>query len=74
MLAKLREALAADSQSVEKLAFGFHARNRYGQHLYIGRVGAVLCGAMRVPDGLEAAGESLLWATMAVLAEKRSPK
>ncbi|MGZ5488632.1 MAG: DUF6599 family protein [Candidatus Aminicenantales bacterium] len=74
MLTKLLAALAADNQSVEKLALGFHARNRYGQHLYIGRVRSVLCGAMRVPDGLEAAGESLLRATAAALAEKRAPK
>jgi len=74
MLVLLRDALAADNQSVDKLASGFHARNRYGQHLYIARVGAVLCGAMRVPDGLEAAGEALLRATTAVLAERQTPK
>ena len=70
MLAKIVAALAADGQSVEKRDLGVHARNRYGQHLYIGRVGGVLCGAMRVPDGLEAAGESLLGAAAAALAAK----
>ncbi len=74
MLAKLVDALEADRQLVEKIAFGFHARNRYGQHLYVGRVRGVLCGAMRVPDGLEAAGESLLRDGTAVLAEKRAPQ
>lgn len=72
MLAKLLEALAADKQAVEKTALGHHVRNRYGQHLYIGRVGAVLCGAMRVPDGLERAGEALLRAATAALAGKRA--
>jgi hypothetical protein len=74
MLARLRDALTADNPSVDKLASGFHVRNRYGQHLYIARIGAVLCGAMRVPDGLEASGESLLRAMAAALAEKRAPK
>jgi hypothetical protein len=74
MLNKLLKALASDGQSVEKQGLGFHARNRYGQHLYIGRARGVLCGAMRVPDGLEAAGESLLRATAAALAEKPAAK
>ena len=56
MLAKLLEALSRDNQLPETIALGAHSRNRYGQHLYIGRVRNVLCGVMRVPDGLEAAG------------------
>ncbi len=74
MLTKLLASLAADNQPVDKLAQGFHARNRYGQHLYIGKVGGVLCGAMRVPDGSEAAGESLLRAAAAALAGKPAAK
>jgi hypothetical protein len=70
MLAKLVTALKTGGQSVETIAPGLHARNRYGQHLYIGRAGSTLCGAMRVPDGLEAAGESLLKAMTAALAKK----
>jgi len=68
MLTKLLAALAADNQTVEKLSPGFHVRNRYGQHLYIERVRGILCGAMRVPDGGEAAGAALLGATAAALA------
>ncbi|OGD25882.1 MAG: hypothetical protein A2V57_06675 [Candidatus Aminicenantes bacterium RBG_19FT_COMBO_65_30] len=74
MLAKLLDALAADKQLPEKIALGVHVRNRYGQHLYVGRVRNVVCGAMRVPDGLEAAGEALLRSLTVSLAEKRSPK
>jgi len=74
MLVKLLEALARDKQTPEKIALGFHSRNRYGQHLYIGRVGNGLCGAMRVPDGLEAAAGSLLEALEAALAKVRSAK
>jgi hypothetical protein len=74
MRVKLLEALAADGQSPEKIALGVHVRNRYGQHLFVGRVGRVICGAMRVPDGLEAAGEALLRAMTVSLAESRSPK
>jgi hypothetical protein len=73
-LAKLLDALAADKQIAEKIGLGLHVKNRYGQHLYIGRVGGVLCGAMRVPDGLEAAGEALLRAMTVALAEMTSRK
>jgi hypothetical protein len=71
MLTKLVAALRADGQAVNALAAGFHARNRYGQHLYIGRVGGVLCGAMRVPDGSEPAGEALIKALTAALSSSR---
>jgi len=74
MLTRLLDALTADKQAVEKKEAGVHVRNRYGQHLYIGRVGGVLCGAMRVPDGLEAAGEALLRASTAALADKKGEK
>jgi hypothetical protein len=74
MLGKLLEALSRDKQSPERIALGYHSRNRYGQHLYIGRVRNVLCGAMRVPDGLESAGGSLLEALAAALAKVPSPK
>ena len=74
MLGKLVEALARDKQTPEKIALGYHSRNRYGQHLYIGRVRNGLCGAMRVPDGLEAAGGSLLEALKEALAKAASSK
>lgn len=74
MLAKLLEALAADAQDVDKIELGVRARNHYGQTLFIGRAGGVLCGAMRVPDGLEAAGEALLGAMTAALNQRRARK
>ena len=74
MLTRLLDALAADGQTVEESPLGFHARNRYGQHLYIARIRNVLCGAVRVPDGLQASGESLLRAMTAVQSGLRTPK
>ncbi len=74
MLTKLLGALKSDGQTVETLASGVHARNRYGQHLFIGRAGGVLCGAMRVPDGLEPAGEALLRTLTAALAAGRQTR
>jgi len=74
MLTKLLEALTRDGQSPEKTALGTHARNRYGQHLYIGRVRNVLFGVMRVPDGAEAAGLKTLAALRSALMEGSSPK
>lgn len=60
MLGKLLDSLARDKQVPEKIALGYHVKNRYGQHLFIGRARDVLCGVTRVPDGLEASGEKLL--------------
>jgi hypothetical protein len=74
MLTRLLAAVAADKQTVEKLPLGVHVRNRYGQSLYIGRVRGILCGAMRVPEGLEPGGEALFRAIIAALAGNPSLK
>ena len=68
MLAALLEGLSAGGSVPEKTAAGAHVRTRYGQHVFVSRVGRFLCGAMRVPDGLEAAGEALGRAMAAALA------
>jgi hypothetical protein len=70
MAAKLLGALTADRATVEKIPLGHRVRTRFGQLLFFGRVGPVLCGAMRVPEGLEAEGQSLLRALTIVLAER----
>ncbi|MGZ7065870.1 MAG: DUF6599 family protein [Candidatus Aminicenantales bacterium] len=57
-LSQLLEIFAKDKQVPEKIALGYHVKNRYAQHMYIGCVRNVICGTMRVPDGLEAAGEA----------------
>jgi hypothetical protein len=74
MLGQLLAALEGDKQVPEKTAFGYHVRNRYGQHLDIGRVGPVLCGVMRVPDGLEMAGGKLHEALMESLIKQSASK
>jgi len=74
MKARLLAALAADGSSPETIPLGVHVRNRFGQHLFLGQVGPVLCGAMRVPEGLEAAGQSILRALTVSLAERRAAK
>ncbi len=71
LLAKLLEALKADGQAVGKAGSTYEARNRYGQSLVIGRVRGVLCGAMRVPDGAEAAGRALAEGLRAALADAK---
>ena len=71
---KLLAALAADGSVAEEIPLGTRVRNRYGQHLFVGRAGPVVCGAMRVPDGLEAAGQALLRALTVSLAERRGPQ
>jgi hypothetical protein len=72
LLADLLTAVAADKQTVDKIPLGVHIRNRYGQNLYIGRVRGILCGAMRVPAGLEPAGEALLRGLVAALSKNPS--
>jgi hypothetical protein len=67
MLAKLFGALKGDGQVPEAVALGHRSRNRYGQHLYVGRVRSVLCGVMRVPDGLEAEAGKLFGALAAAV-------
>jgi hypothetical protein len=67
MLGRLLEVLSQDGQPAQKTAQGFHVKTRYAQHLFIGRVESVLCGAMRVPEGLEAAGERTLEALSGAL-------
>lgn len=59
-LGRLLDFFAKDKQLPEKIALGYHVKNRYSQHMYVGRVRNVLCGVMRVPDGLEQAGEKYL--------------
>lgn len=59
-LGRLLDFYGKDKQVPEKIARGYRIKNRYSQLTYIGRVRNVLCGVMRVPDGLEAAGEKLL--------------
>jgi len=65
MLGRLLDSLAKDKQVPDKIALGYHVRNSYAQHVYIGRIRGVLYGVLRVPDGLEAGGE----ATFRALAE-----
>lgn len=74
MRAKLVQALAADGQAPETIPLGVRVRNRFGQALFLGRVGAVLCGAMRVPAGLEEHGQALLRSLTVALAEMKRPK
>ncbi|MCK7482372.1 MAG: hypothetical protein M0C28_38550 [Candidatus Moduliflexus flocculans] len=73
-LARFLEAVAADGQVPEKVPGGVKLRNRYGQTVFIGRVGSVLCGAMRVPVSLEAAGQKLFGSLAASLSALGSAK
>jgi len=57
-LSRLLEVFAKDKQVPEKIALSYHVKNRYAQHMYMGCVRNVICGTMRVPEGLEAAGEA----------------
>jgi hypothetical protein len=74
MLGRLLEFFAKDKQVPEKVALGYHVKNRYGQHFFVGRSGSVLFGVTRVPEGLEKAGETLFGRLAASLAAQGAPK
>ncbi len=62
MLRRFLEALAKDKELPEKIAAGYHIKDRYAQNLYIGVAGVkwnMLCGVRRVPDATAAEGERL---------------
>jgi len=58
-LGRLLDYYKKDKLVPEKNALGYHVKNRYSQHAYIGVAGTAVCGVMRISDGLEAAGEKL---------------
>ncbi len=68
MLGRLLDFFAKDKQVPEKIALGYHVKNRYGQHAFVGRAGSALFGVTRVPEGLEKAGETLFGRLAASLA------
>ena len=57
MLKQYLAALAKNNQAARKTASGYHARDKYALNVYLGRAGRVICGVMRVKDGVEAIGE-----------------
>ena len=62
MLHRLLESLAKDKELPEKIAAGYHIKDRYAQNMYIGVAGAkrnMLCGVRRVPAAAAADGERL---------------
>jgi len=73
-LGRFLEFLAKDKQVPEKVALGYHVKNRYSQHMYIGRVRNILCGVMRVPEGLESEGEKCLKALVDSVGRLTAPK
>jgi hypothetical protein len=68
-LGRLLDFFAKDKQVPEKIALGYRVKNRSSQLTYIGYVRNVLCGVLRVPDGLGPAGEKLLGALTDSLAK-----
>ncbi len=73
-LGKFLEFLAKDKQVPEKIALGYHVRNRYSQHMYVGRVRNILCGVMRVPEGMESEGQACFKALVESAGRLPAPK
>jgi hypothetical protein len=59
MFESLLDFYLKDRLIPEKVAVGYHVRNRYSQHTYFGRTKNLIYGVTRVPDGLEARAEAI---------------
>lgn len=59
MFESLLDFYLKDKLIPEKVAVGYHVRNRYSQHTYFGRAKNLIYGVTRVPDGLEARAEAI---------------
>jgi len=57
-----------------KIASGYHIKDRYDQHLFFTRIGKVICGVSRIPDGMEKEGERLIKALSDALSERMAGK
>ena len=56
MLGQYLAAQEKNGAPVERSGPGYHIKDRYARHVYLGAKGRYLAGAMRVPDGGESLG------------------
>jgi len=62
-------AEAKNQSPAEKIALGYHLKDRYAQNVFLGRKGRYVLGVMRLKDGAESVGESYLEALMKAVAD-----
>lgn len=72
MFESLLDFYIKDKLIPEKVAVGYHVRNRYSQHTYFGRAKNVIYGVTRVPDGLENGAEDIAAGLAAALSGARA--
>ena len=51
---------AKGKENVEKIAGGFHLKDRYYHNIFVAQVGNYLCGVMKIKDGAEELGQKYL--------------
>lgn len=57
MMSRYTDVFSKDNAPFRSRGAGLYSRNRYGEHVHLGRIGKLLYGVMKVPDGLEGAAE-----------------
>jgi hypothetical protein len=72
MFESLLDFYLKDKLIPEKVAVGYHVRNRYSQHTYFGRAKNLIYGVTRVPDGLETRAEAIVSGLAAALIGART--
>ncbi len=60
LLKRLLDFHTKDAAPAETIAGGFHLKNRYGQHMFLGVQGRFLFGVIRVPEGAVDGGMAYL--------------
>lgn len=57
MMSRYTAVFSKDDTPFRSRGAGLHSINRYGEHVYLGRIGSFLYGVMRVPEGMEGVAE-----------------
>jgi len=60
LLKRLMDFHTKDTAPAETVAGGYHLKNRYGQHMFLGVLGRFLFGVIRVPEGAVEGGGAYL--------------
>lgn len=55
-----RYLAARNKESIQKISFGYHLKDRYYHNIYLARIEDYLCGVIKIKDGFEEVGEEYL--------------
>lgn len=55
-----RYLAARNKESIQKISFGYHLKDRYYHNIYLARIEDYLCGVIKIKDGFEEVGKEYL--------------